>query len=180
MDRLKRDAILAELADKLRRHGSWCGETHLQKSVYFLQEQLRVPTEFTFILYKHGPFSFELRDEITSMRADGMLELIPQYPYGPRLIPTDRSIELRKKFPKTLDRHMDRIEFVSVQLGNKDVSELEKLATALFVRKVEPFAPDTVRTHKLVELKPHVSSSDAERVTRLVDEIARASEALVA
>jgi hypothetical protein len=73
MKRQKRDAILLELIDKLERRGSWCGETHIQKATFFLQEMLRVPMDFGFILYKHGPFSFELRDELTAMRADNYI-----------------------------------------------------------------------------------------------------------
>ena len=37
MERLQKAAILTELADQLRREGSWCGHTHMQKATYFLQ-----------------------------------------------------------------------------------------------------------------------------------------------
>ena len=61
MERLQRAAILTELMDRLRADGSWCGETHVQKATYFLQEVLGVQTGFEYILYKHGPYSFDLR-----------------------------------------------------------------------------------------------------------------------
>src|SRR5208283_4661878 len=85
MDRLRRAAIVASLVTKLRAAESWCGETHIQKAVYLMQDLMDVPTEYRFILYKHGPFSFELSDELTSFRGDELLELQPQSPpYGPR------------------------------------------------------------------------------------------------
>lgn len=84
MNRLQRAAVITRLLDELHQQGSWCGETHVQKSVYFLQALLNVPTDYEFILYKHGPFSFELKDALSEFRADGLIDLIAQpYPYGP-------------------------------------------------------------------------------------------------
>ena len=83
MDRFKRAVLLTAMAENLRKKGSWCGETHLQKATFFLQELQKVPIGFDFILYKHGPFSFQLRDELTSIRADGLFQLHQHWPYGP-------------------------------------------------------------------------------------------------
>ena len=130
MNRLQRAAVLVRLVNRLREQGSWCGETHIQKATYFLQELLGTPTGLEFILYKHGPFSFDLRDELTSLRADGILELKPQAPpYGPRFITTQTGEELLKRSPKTLAQCEPAIDFVAGSLGEKDVSELERLAT---------------------------------------------------
>src|ERR1044072_9312259 len=75
MRRREREAVVAALDDKLFECGSWCGETHLQKSLYFLQELLDVPTGFEYTLYKYGPFSSPLRGELGAMRSDGLLVL---------------------------------------------------------------------------------------------------------
>ena len=72
-----RQAILLGLADALLRQGSRNGETHLQKATYVLQTLAGVPLGFAFIPYKHGPFSFALRDELAVMRADALLEVTP-------------------------------------------------------------------------------------------------------
>src|SRR5438067_2446564 len=109
MKRLQRDAVLSSLATKLIENGSWCGETHLQKATYLLQEVFLVPMAFDFVLYKYVPFSFDLRDELGSMLADGLLELLPVQPYGPKLIPTARSKELEKQFSKTAAQYEDAI-----------------------------------------------------------------------
>src|SRR5438552_469892 len=123
MNRLQKAAILATLTEKLRERGSWCGETHLQKATYLLQEMLRVPTDFDFILYKHGPFSFDLRDEITSLRADGVLALEPQPdPYGPKLVTAEGTQRLQKLFPKTLKRYKNALEAVAEEVSDKGVS----------------------------------------------------------
>ena len=43
MERLKRYAIVLSLIEQLRERGGWCGETHIQKTTYFLQNLLKVP-----------------------------------------------------------------------------------------------------------------------------------------
>jgi len=73
MNRLKRDVVILSLIENLKKKGSWCGETHIQKATYFLQELFDFPLGFEFILYKHGPFSFDLSDKLTAMRADMLL-----------------------------------------------------------------------------------------------------------
>ena len=46
MNRLERATILVTLIEKLSMEGSWCGETHVQKATYFLQELMGVPLGF--------------------------------------------------------------------------------------------------------------------------------------
>ena len=175
MDRFKKDALLSELADQLRVKGSWCGETHIQKATYFLQELRSVPLEFEFILYKHGPFSFDLRDELTAMRADGFFDLSERGPYGPSLVPTKWSWELRQDYPKTLAKYASDIAFVCDSLGNKNVAELEKLATALYVHFQAASRTPRVRAKILNELKPHISFSDSLEAVNQVDAIVQRS-----
>ena len=145
MDRLPQAAIVTKLAELLRHYGSWCGETHIQKAMYLLQELLEVPTGFDFILYKHGPYSFDLGDELTSLRADGLLAPEPQtVPYGPRFAATPVAGCLHASFPKTLAKYADSIEFVAKALGGKRVDELERVATALYVTKQTNLGHDGV------------------------------------
>jgi len=169
MNKLRRAAVLASLDARLRERGSWCGETHLQKGTFFLQEFMGVPTGFVFILFKHGPFSFELRDELTAMRADGFLELVPREPYGPSLILTSRAQALMKLFPKTLKRYGKRTEFVADNLGGKNVIELEKLATALYVRLASKQRSPKKNAEDIHVLKPHVSLDDAMQAVKELD-----------
>jgi len=172
MDRLQRAAVLTCLIRELREHGSWCGETHVQKASLFLQELLSVPLGFEFILYKHGPFSFDLRDELTSYRADGFVELEPQWPYGPRINSTDQSAYVQRSFAKTVAQYESCIEFVAEKLGSKGVAELERLATALFVTlHRNPNSPMQDRAEHLSRIKPHVSLDDATVAVACVDQI---------
>ena len=87
-------------------------------------------------MYKHGPFSFDLRDELTALRADGLLRLEPQRLCGVRIIPTKQSEYIQKLYPKTLRNYEDKVEFVIGELGGKRSVELERLGTALYVNPV--------------------------------------------
>ncbi|MGC8642972.1 MAG: hypothetical protein ACP5XB_24200 [Isosphaeraceae bacterium] len=180
MNRLQRAAILVELADRLLQHGSWCGETHLQKSVYILQELFRVPTDFEFIFYKFGPYSFDLSEDLTALRADYLVELRIRRPsYGPSLVPTQTSQEFRKRYPVTLGKYSEQLEFIARALGQKGVSELERVSTALFVSR-EPGSDQSVegRARRVVALKPHVSLSQAIDAVRELDRIVQMAGAV--
>lgn len=179
MERRQREAVVAELGEKLREHGSWCGETHLQKSLYFLQELLEVPTGFDYILYKFGPFSPDLREELGRMRTDGFLDLVPQpAPYGPKLRTTEVARrQLIERWGKTLARYDAQLEYVAEHLGGLGVGSLERLATALWVSREMPDSDNDARAERINEVKPHVSIQAA---TEALETVAQMKEAAAA
>lgn len=59
---LREAAVIATLIDRVARMGRFCGETLVQKSVFFLKELFHVPVSAAFQLYYYGPFSFDLRE----------------------------------------------------------------------------------------------------------------------
>lgn len=179
MERLQRAAIVLALVEKLRNSGDWCGETHIQKTTYFLQELLKVPLSFDFILYKHGPFSFDLSDEIFAMRADHILTLQPQpYPYGPSIISGEGSQALKDRFSKTLLKYEGQLEFITKKLSGKTVSDLERLATALFVT-FEQQANNQTRAKKINELKPHIPIEQALEAVETVNLIEKEAKTYI-
>jgi uncharacterized protein YwgA len=180
MTRLQKAAILSDLADRMRDYGSWCGETHIQKAVYFLQELLKVPLDYSFMLYKHGPFSFDLRDEITELRVYELFRLEPKpIPYGPSLRPTRNAQELKSRFLKTLNNYSKRLAFVAEALDDKGVADLERLATALYVSLEIENGGAEVRAKRIRALKPHVSLDSALKAVQDVDALRQAAEKLI-
>jgi hypothetical protein len=172
MDRLKRAAIITSLIESLRERNSWCGETHVQKTALFLQELMEVPLGFEFILYKHGPFSFDLRDELTSYRADELIVLEPQWPYGPRIATTSRSSYIQGINSKTLAQYKSCISFVAEKFANKGVADLERLATAYYLtQRAEAGTSVAKRAKEITEVKPHISKEDAQAAVKDVDQI---------
>src|ERR1700730_12290034 len=99
-----RCALIVDLLKKLREHGSWCGETHIQKAMYISQDLAKANFGYKFIMYKHGPFSFDLKDELAAMRATGIIEFtFPQHGYGP-------SIRVTKFGERIYDTNRENIE----------------------------------------------------------------------
>lgn len=170
MKRLQKAAILESLTEKLRERGSWCGETHLQKAVYLLQDMLEVDLGFDFILYKHGPFSFDLREELSDLQADGLIDLeVPDMRYGPRLLITASGHTVMERYPKTLALHKDQLEFIADRLAARGVADLERLATALFVTREDSNATLGERVQRIIELKPHVDDIEAVGAVEEID-----------
>src|SRR5258708_25235783 len=150
MNRFEKANLLVTLTERLRAHGSWAGETHLQKATYILERVLGVPIEFEFILYKHGPFSFDLRNEIGALRAEGFFEWeVKSQQYGPSLKPGPMSELLKRQFSASSAAFDQKIEFVATHLGNRNVADLERLATAVFVTMNQSTTPKASRATRI-------------------------------
>jgi uncharacterized protein YwgA len=174
MDRLQKSAIIISLLEALQQNGSWCGETHIQKAMYCLQEIRDVPTGFEFILYKHGPFSFDLQDELTAMSADGLMDVrANSYPYGPSLFATSMGKAIRAHFPITLKRYGEAIEYIAKAFGSRGVAELERLATALYVTHEMDVSSGNIEEMalRIHELKPHIPLARAKDAAREIDDL---------
>jgi uncharacterized protein YwgA len=175
MNQLAQKTILVGLIKRLADKGSWAGETHLQKAAYLLAELRGVDFDFDFILYKHGPFSFELRDELSSMRAEGFVDRFAPSPrYGPRLVVTARGKELEQRFAKTMQRYGESLDWITDVLGDRGVMDLERLATAMWVTRQSPDESVRARAEALTDVKPHISLEAAvesvEEIDRLLAE----------
>jgi hypothetical protein len=172
MNELQRSAVLLELINHLNRVGSWCGETHVQKCVYFGQELFGLDTAFDFELYKHGPFSFDLRDQLSSMQAEAILALQTQPPYGPSIIPGVLAKRLLERCPKTIARVKDQLLVVASTFGPKRVAELERLSTAFYISKEFDLKGVEARARMLTRLKPHIDLEEARDATGEMDQLA--------
>ncbi len=170
MKESQREALVLDFVRRLKKAESWCGETHIQKSVYFLQELLKVPLGLNYIFYKHGPFSFELSDQLTALRGNGLVELRSHEPYGPHLEPSASAARYLELFPKTIRHYEPAMDFVVGKLASKNVAELERLSTALYARLEMPHENDETRARRINELKPHVTVQEALHALRDVEE----------
>ena len=166
MEQKQRRALVCLLVKEMGQTDSWAAETHIQKCVYFLQEMLQVPVGHDYILYKHGPYSFDLRSELAVMRARYQLDLKPRYPYGPSFILGSRgelNLDLVAEFEEA-------VKFVATKLSVKTAGALERLSTALYVQTENPNLNDEESAHRIHELKPHVKIPQA---ANAIDELHR-------
>lgn len=163
-----RRAMVLTLLKALHARGSWCGETHIQKCAYFLQEGVGVPLDLDYVLYKHGPFSFALRYLLGEMRADLLVDVCPHPPFGPtlRVSPSGEAFLTRDLNAPT--RFSTRIAYIAERMATRGVAELERLGTALYVFREAPNRPAEDQVQRITELKPHIPTNLARAA---VDEI---------
>jgi hypothetical protein len=168
MTDVQRSAVIATLVKEFRAKKAFCGETHVQKSVYFMQELLGVPLGFEFLLYIYGPFSFELQSHLAAMRADDMITVRP-LDYGATFEPGEQLPYLEQHLPKTIGRYRNAIDFAVTTFAGHGVKELEQLATALHFTTAEPNESQQKRAERILDVKPHIRMEEALRAVAQVD-----------
>ncbi len=168
MTDIQRSAVIATLVKDFRVRKAFCGETHVQKSVYFMQELLGVPLGFEYLLYIYGPFSFELQNHLAAMRADDMITVRP-LDYGTTFEPGEQLSYLEEHLPKTIGRYRDAIGFVVGNLAGIGVKQLEQLATALYFTIAQPEETEEKRAERILEVKPHIRMDEALRAVGQIE-----------
>ena len=169
-----RRALICHLVRTMRDEQSWTGETQIQKSVMFLQELLDVPLGYDFVLYLHGPFSFDLRSELTLMRIRLYLDVEPRANYGPSFTLGQRGKRIKPIPPE----HQCAIDFVAQQVSGNNVRSLERISTAFFLQNENPLLSDRQIAKEIHRLKPHISIKQAVRAIEEVDELKQEAEAV--
>jgi len=168
MNDLQRSAIVATLVKEYRERNAFCGETMVQKSVFFLQELLKVPLAFDFQLYIYGPFSFELQRHVSSMMADDMIAVRP-LEYGSTFEPGEQMAYLEKHSSATIAAHRDSLHFVVKHLAGRGVKQLERVATALYFTTSAGELSVEERAAKICDVKPRITTEEARKAVEEVD-----------
>ncbi len=175
MEKMERWAIVARLVQEMRTNKGWAGETHIHKTLFFLQELLKVPVGYDFTLYRHGPYGFDLHDDLGGMLANAVLALERTPPYGPRFLVEDVGDRVIQHSDEVVKKYNSQVQFIAVTLSDKDVRDLERLGTALLLKDQFPDFDQETLAGKVVEVKPHVSGSLALEAVREVFEIEAAA-----
>jgi hypothetical protein len=80
---------------------------------------------------------------------------------------------------REIRKEQGRIRFVAEWLADKNVAELEKLGTALYVTGAGAKNGVDTRAEKIHELKPHVRLEDAREALHTVDLMSAAARELI-
>lgn len=144
---------------------------HIQKAMFILQDIAKANLGYKFVIYKHGPFSFNLSSELTEMRAVGILELkFPRDGYGPSIRVTEFGERVYNVNKENIEKFDKVAKFLAEWFSSSDVRYLERISTAYFVTAKNPRDLAIDRARKLNSLKPHVDMEAAEDAVRVVDE----------
>ena len=176
----RQTSIVLYVMNALKVNGSWCGETHVQKTLFLCQELFGVRSDFKFILYKHGPYSFQLSEHLQGLIADDLIHVRSRPPYGPSLELSEDVSALYRGVASDVNLSR-KIDFMAAKLGRKGVADLERLATAVYVNERHgTHLPAERRAALLISLKPHVSSESARNAFLEVDQLSRESQRVAA
>lgn len=174
MNNVKEMTLALEMLQALRSHKSWSGETHLQKAMFIFTSQKPNALGSNFVLYKHGPYSFELHEQISTLCMLQLVERQPHPPYGPRLCLTERGEKFLCKHKDSLESdHIGLVNRIAQNIGDKGVNQLEKLATALWFSKQYPNKNRDDLAKDINTVKPHIQLEEALESFSNLDHIIR-------
>ena len=156
------------------------GKTHVQKSLFLQKATSQVDVPFSYVLYKHGPYSFEVESELEQMRSYAAVKAEPDPDgFGVVLLPGPGA-EFVAKGARLTKSEEEQIERICRFVGKRNVSDLDRLATSAWIRAFEGLKDSRSVAARLNSLKPHVplreaEAADAELLTLLEDRGTRVS-----
>lgn len=158
-DTLQKLTVLYQLIESLRAKDNWCGETHVQKAGFFLEQLSDNVLGYEYVLYKHGPFSFGVSEDLASMKSLRFIDEVIAHPnYGPRLKNNPEAGKmLKESFGGRCRQLAGALDFVVSKLCGYGVVTLERVATALYFTKQERVEDLNERAQRIHRIKPHIS-----------------------
>jgi hypothetical protein len=159
----KSHAFLLEAIEQFHSNGELPKGTHLHKAMFFLRA-MGVPVPFSFILYKHGPFSLDVESELAEMKSYYATCPDSRPGFSQVLQAGINAQSLRQKVQLTPEERR-AVAQVCKFLAGKPLMEIEVLATAAWIKSNEQFRTSDEMARRLHLLKPYVSPHEAtERV----------------
>jgi uncharacterized protein YwgA len=156
-------ALILEMIEQLNRWGGSSGKTHVQKGLFLLQAvrpSSSIP--FLYVLYKHGPYSFQVEHELEEMKSYAAITSRPVLDYGFAFAPGLMAGFIHGKV-RISDLQKRRIGKVCQFISQKSAAELERISTVAWIDRREGIKRKRPNVDRLVRLKPHVSPDLAEQ-----------------
>jgi len=164
-------ALVASIVEKLNNFNSWCSETHIQKTIFFLQGLFDDMYNYRYILYMYGPFSFELRNDLGKMLSLNILTIEPKGEYGPKILLGEYAKFLEERFEDFLKSKENKINFITKRFSSKTAKDLEALATMFYIVKYKNIPDERNQIKYLMEIKPWITNKIAKETYKNVNNI---------
>ena len=160
MDFAKHALILA-MIEGLRAHGNRTGKTHVIKGLFLGKAAGVLEVPFDFFLYKHGPYSTDVEENLEEMISYGAVAVDPAFDgYGVILRPGEKADFAQARAPLRPETR-EGIGRICQFIQGKNAGQLERLATAAWIRTVEGIQQTDEVASRLNLLKPHVNLQQA-------------------
>ncbi len=162
----RKHTVILSVIEGLRSRRSRTGKTHVQKALALLAIASKVNIPFEFVLYKHGPYSFDLEGELEQMLSYSAVDVQPNVDgYGVTIRPGNMGPFVKQQASLSPEEE-DAIDHVCDLVASKTVTQLERVATAAWIRQREGITAPQEVAKRLHELKPHVSVTEAKAADR--------------
>jgi hypothetical protein len=154
--------LLLEAIEQFHTNGEMPKSTHLQKAMFFLLANGVEEVPFSFILYKHGPFSVDIESELGEMKSYCAICSDSRPGFSQVLVPGTYAPALKQKVQLGNEERAAVAE-VCRFLARKPLVEIELLATAAWIKANEQLGSLDEIANRLQVLKPYVSHPEAVR-----------------
>lgn len=151
---------LLGLISELNSIESWSGETHIQKTFFMWATLNNIDLDLDYTIYKYGPYSFKLHDLIETLKNMEMVNLKTYKNYGPSILLSENGRSVLNKLKKDITIDEDAIKRVCADFGKKNVGELEKISTAVFLLKNSQDKHSDALVCEMQRIKPHINRDD--------------------
>jgi len=153
-------AFLLEAIEQFHANGELPRSTHIQKAMFLLRA-IDVPqVPFSFILYKHGPFSTDVESELAEMKSYCAICSDLRPGLSQVLQPGTNAARLKQKLDLGNEERAAVAE-VCRFLARKPLVEIELLATVAWIKANEQLGSLDEIANRLQVLKPYVSRPEA-------------------
>ena len=155
-------AFLLEAIEQFSENGELPKSTHVQKAMFLLRTMDTPQFPFSFILYKHGPFSPDVESELGEMKSYGAICYDSRPGFSQVLQPGTNALRLKQKVQLEPEARA-AVAQVCRFLARKPLFEIELLATAAWIKTNEQIRSLDEIASRLQVLKPYVSRPEAIR-----------------
>ncbi len=145
-------ALIIYLIEKSNSKHMSINIQRLHKILYFLQEEVDIPFDYKFCLYKHGVYSFEIKRAIEIMQAYKYIKLecyndfSTAYEVGKDSLLKTKSATIINKYTKSIDYFIEEIKSL-------DLNFLEIYSAYHYVSKKYPELLENDLVNKVIELQ---------------------------
>jgi hypothetical protein len=157
----QKHALILAMIESLARHGSRTGKTHVIKGLFLGHAASVISAPFDFFLYKHGPYSTDIESALEQMQSYRAIKVSPAHDGYGVILRLDAMANFVKKQARLSPETEQGVERICEFIRSKNVSDLERLATAAWIRRRERINESDAVAARLHKLKPHVSLNQA-------------------
>ncbi len=162
----RKHTVILSVIERLRSRRSRTGKTHVQKALALLAVASEIDIPFEFVLYKHGPYSFDVERELEQMLSYAAVDVQPNVDgYGVTIRPGSMGPFVKQQASLSPEEEA-AIDRVCDLVGSKTVTQLERVATAAWIHRCERITAPQKVAERLHKLKPHVSIAEAKAADR--------------